>query len=302
MRNLFFLVLVFCLRNIYAQEESLIYNFYGLEKDALEKAFIHANIRSKNNLNDSIFLAEFYKQNEKEILQDYDIARFQQYMKQLSIVKDKRDQILKTSFTAISDVFTTCVTLNEKLKTMQKQRELEEKETLTAVKRKLLEQREKNSIEQKNIESESTYKIGQPIVNNTIQGSYEDLLTSDQNWNNQVRAWVQLYGVEKTREIVSQKRKDENLQSNEMNQAHGTQERIISAVTNNRQQIKVKLRNTLIIAYSTGVNEIGKQAWIPVLPSVSIQRTGVGTLFDNDFAKEFSHTASVNGMQIFFDF
>lgn len=301
MKYLFFLGLIFSFGNTYAQKEHLIYNFYGLKENSFEKAFISANIGSKNDLNDSIFLSEYYRENKKAILRNYDIARFQQYMEQLSIVKEKRDQMLNTSFTTILNVFNTCVVLNKELKIKQKQQELEKDRNIKAIQKNIIEYSQKEDITRNDTKRESTYKIKRSIINNKSQNSYDDLLTSDQNWNNQVHAWIQQYGEEKTRELVYQKRKDDKLQSNEVNQIHDTNERIISAVTNNRQQIKIKLRGNLVIAYSNGIDQIGEQKWVPVLPVVSIQKTGAGTLYDNDLAKEFSYTAEIKGMQIYFD-
>lgn len=140
----------------------------------------------------------------------------------------------------------------------------------------------------------------------TSQGNYSDLLTSDAAWNTQVQIWVQQYGVEKTREIVSKKRATDYQQSvkanhnNSQNQAG--KERIIFAVTSSRQQVKIKVRGNLIVAYSIGLDQIGKQDWKAVVPSANISKTGAGTLYnDSGLSKEFSYTSNVGNIQIYFD-
>ncbi len=150
--------------------------------------------------------------------------------------------------------------------------------------------------------SSSNYQSNQSY---TTQGSYNDLLTSDPNWNTQVRMWVQQYGVERTREIVRQKRNNDYQQSIQNNKTYsqsqiGT-ERIISAVTSNRVQVKIKVRGNVIVAYSNGLDQFGRQNWSSVIPNANITRTGVGTLHTNGLGKEFSYTANLGGVQIFFD-
>lgn len=138
------------------------------------------------------------------------------------------------------------------------------------------------------------------------QGSYNDLLTSDPNWNTQVQMWVQQYGVEKTREIVRQQRASNYQQSVQSSRSNSYNQsmsgRIISAVTSSRQQLKIKVNGNSVVAYSNGLDQVGRQKWTSVLPAAGISRTGAGSLYNSgNLSKEFSYTANINGTQIYFD-
>lgn len=155
-----------------------------------------------------------------------------------------------------------------------------------------------------NKSADSSNHQSYPIT--TSQGNYNDLLTSDAAWNTQVQMWVQQYGVEKTREIVNKKRANDYQQSVQTNQSNSQtqagKERIISAVTSSRQQVKIKIRGNVIIAYSIGLDKIGRQNWKAVVPSANISKTGAGTLYDDSgLNKEFSYTSKVGNTQIYFD-
>lgn len=143
------------------------------------------------------------------------------------------------------------------------------------------------------------------IISNA-QGGYKDLLTSDPAWNTQVQMWVQQYGVEKTREIIKKQRENDYQQSIQANKndtnTHENNEKIISAVTSSRRQVKIKLRGNVIIAYSNSLDQTGKQKWTPVVPNANISKTGIGTPYNsNNLSKEFSYTSNVGNTQIFFD-
>lgn len=143
------------------------------------------------------------------------------------------------------------------------------------------------------------------------QGSYNDLLTSDPNWNTQVQMWVQQYGVEKTREIVKRQRASnyqqsiQSSRSNSYNQSmsnsynQSMSERIISAVTSNRQQLNIKVRGNSVVAYGIGSDQFGRKKWTSLFPPAGISRTGVG--ITGNSSTEFSYTANINGTQIYFD-
>lgn len=147
----------------------------------------------------------------------------------------------------------------------------------------------------------STYQV-QPT--NKSQGSYNDLLTSDAAWNTQVQMWVQQYGVEKTREMVNQKRASDYQQSvqsykNNSNM-QSNNERIISAITSNRRQFYIKVKAYSIVAYSEGLNQIGEHDWKNIIP-VNYVKTGVGTPYTGDITREFKYTARINKIQIYFN-
>lgn len=140
----------------------------------------------------------------------------------------------------------------------------------------------------------------------TSQGSYSDLLTSDAAWNTQVQMLVQQYGVEKAREIAN-KNKTNNYQKSVQTSQNNLQnqvgkEKIISAVTSSRQEVKIKVRGNVIVAYSIGLDQIGRQNWKALIPSANISKTGVGTLYnESGLAKEFSYTSNVDNTIIYFD-
>ena len=136
------------------------------------------------------------------------------------------------------------------------------------------------------------YQI-QPINTSQSQGSYNDLLTSDPTWNQQVIMSVQQYGVEKTREIINQQRiNQQQLEST----TGGYGGEIISAVTSNRRAIKIQIRDRKIggkiVAYSEGGNFAGKQQWI-----------GTQSLIQKCTSNlEYKYTAYIKGLgNIYFD-
>ena len=85
--------------------------------------------------------------------------------------------------------------------------------------------------------------------------------------------------------------------SNSYNQSMS--ERIISAVTSNRQQINIKVRGNSVVAYGIGTDQFGRKKWTSLLPPAGISRTGVG--ITGNSSTEFSYTAKINGTQIYFD-
>lgn len=159
------------------------------------------------------------------------------------------------------------------------------------------------------LKATSTRKVDNSIStrSNTIsQSSYSDLLTSDATWNTQVQLMVQQYGIEKTREMVKQMRESDYQQSVQIGKNTpafvSSNDRVISAVNSNRVQVKIKVRGDVIVAYSTGLDPMTQQQqWTPSIPHANIHKTGAGTHYTGDLAREFSYTASVGNMQIYFD-
>ena len=146
------------------------------------------------------------------------------------------------------------------------------------------------------------------------QGSYSDLLTTDPNWNQQVQMWVQQYGVEKTREIVRQKRFNDISQQAEIDKTYKSynervsqsqqsgQERIVTGVTENGQTIQLKIKGGNIVAYSAGLNYYQQQNWSTVhMVSYSSCSMSGAAFLDQNLSKQYAYYASINNMRVYFN-
>ena len=69
-------------------------------------------------------------------------------------------------------------------------------------------------------------------------------------------------------------------------------EKVITAVTESRTQLYIKIKAGYIVGYSRGLNQLGKHDWTFV-PNVSYTKT-----FQN---REFAYTANVGGTRIYFN-
>ena len=81
-------------------------------------------------------------------------------------------------------------------------------------------------------------------------------------------------------------------------------ERVISAITANRQQINIKVRGNQVIAYNQGgysSSNVLEQRWENLVPVASIQRTSERNDLDSRLRAEFTHTAEIGNTRIYFN-
>ena len=301
------LLLLWATNAIAQESNNLILKFWGYNDDPYKINFVNSNLSEGTSNEDIQKIIDFYIQHEEEILSRFDLESHLIYVQKATKETEQKAIQIQNSSNAITNAVMGMIEQNRQEKVLKEQEKAIKKEeqwerlqaTTAANKQKYAEFQTMTN--KKASTSSNSYQS-----RSTSQGSYNDLLTSDPNWNKQVQMWVQQYGVEKTREIVNQKRASDYQQSvqsshsNSYNQSMS--DRIISAATSSRQQLKIKVRGNSVIAYSNGIDQLGRQEWTPVLPGAGISRTGAGSLYSTgDLSKEFSYTANINGTQIYFD-
>lgn len=303
------ILLILCVANVCSQEsENLILQFYGYNDNPYKVAFITNNLPADANQDDIQKLNDYYNLNEKEILAKYDQESYAYYLESLIKTRDKNRQNMAIGLNVVTGAVAEGVAAGKQRKAERDQQKAERDAQLQAEQQARVAQNKQKYADFQAMTSKSVHSSNYQTNTTSYNtpGNYNDLLTSDGAWNTQVQMWVQQYGVEKTREIVKQKRANNYQQSAQSSQSYTNNqsgnERIISAVTPNRQQIKIKVKNNTIEAYSNSLDQINRQNWILVIPNAYISKTGSGSLYDSgDFSKEFSRTANLNGTQIYFN-
>lgn len=310
-KQLSFILFILCVNNMFSQESTnLILQYYGLKENPYKEAFISSNLSSNSTQEEIQFLNDYYIKNEKEILTKYDNERFVYYVEILKDANKKSMEAAISGLNFFANSATQVIAAYNQGKAMDKQRQAAEEAKRHEEMQALIAQgAQKRAAEDAAAEKRRmAYSSNNQSSSNgyTTQGSYNDLLTSDPNWNTQVQMWVQQYGVEKTREMVKQQRASNYQQSAQSSRSNSYNQsmsgKIISAVTSSRQQLKIKVNGNSVVAYSNGLDQVGRQNWISVVPGAGISKTGAGSLYSTgNLSKEFSCTANVNGMQIYFD-
>lgn len=291
---------------VYAQESvNLIFKYNGFSDDPYKVSFVASNLSANGSEEEIAKLSEYYIQNEKEILYSFDCNNFLQYITDTAKAKEERKQQMAAGWNILINATAMGIAAGK-----QRQAEIDNQKMIQQAERQAqmdkLKAQNKQKAEAFNRMQNSSYYTPDKQQAHNVQNGYSDLLTSDGAWNTQVQMWVQQYGVEKTREIVKQKKANDTQQSiqtnNNYSKNQSNNENIISAVTSNRQEIKIKVQGNVVTAYSNGIDQIGRQNWVPVVPNAGISKTGAGSLYNNgNLSKEFSYTASLNGMRIYFD-
>jgi hypothetical protein len=312
-KGLLLLAFSICQSIVLAQENSLILKFYGFSDDPLKLAFIMANTKDDNSEERVIAATDYYIQNKDAILSQYDAACFVQYLEKLIQHQNESTQATIQGINTFSELFSQVATPIKEGIERDKQREQEQKMQRRAEHQAMVANSPDRRLSR---QTTSPYKIQNSGIGNSAyrtQGSYNDLLTSDPNWNQQVQMWVQQYGVEKTREIVRQKRSNDISQQatidntyksyNERVSQSSGQERIVTGVTENGQAIQLKIKGENVVAYSTGLNYSGQQSWNTV-HLVSYSSTGImsaAAFLDRNLSKQYAYYASINNMRVYFN-
>lgn len=279
---------------------NLILRYRGLQDEVLVTAYVMA-CTANDNSDENIGRAyDFYYAHEDEIIDQYDAACFIIYLNRLEDVRAVNREATNQAIAQIAAGFAQIAADYRQKREMEEQQE----QQIKMQKRAEMEARMANSPDRRPqaISNYRTQSSGYKNSTYRTQGSYNDLLTSDPNWNQQVQMMVQQYGVEKTREMVKNKRSNDYSQQQQVqrSQPQIQSERIISAVTSNRQQINIKVNSLSVVAFSNGIDQFGNQNWQTVF-NAHISRCGVGTPYDGPLAREFSYTAQINGTSIYFN-
>ena len=307
-----------CQNIVLAQEISLILKFYGFSDDPLKLAFILANTKDDNSEERVIAATNYYIQNKDAILSQYDAACYVQYLEKLLQHQNEKAQATIQGINAFSELFTQVATQIKEGIELDKQQKAQEEAERRARTQELVSQNKAKQAEWEAFKSRGRVTRSTLNPRNATyqtQGSYSDLLTSEPNWNQQVQMWVQQYGVEKTREIVRQKRSNDISQQAEIDKTYKSynervsqsqqsrQERIVTGVTENGQTIQLKIKGGNIVAYSTGLNYYQEQNWSTV-HMVSYSSCGImsGAAFlDRNLSKQYAYYASINNIRVYFN-
>ena len=306
-----------CQNIVLAQEISLILKFYGFSDDPLKLAFILANTKDDNSEERVIAATNYYIQNKDAILSQYDAACYVQYLEKLLQHQNEKAQATIQGINAFSELFTQVATQIKEGIELDKQQKAQEEAERRARTQELVSQNKAKQAEWEAFKSRGRVTRSTLNPRNATyqtQGSYSDLLTSDPNWNQQVQMWVQQYGVEKTREIVRQKRSNDISQQAEIDKTYKSynervsqsqqsrQERIVTGVTENGQTIQLKIKGGNIVAYSAGLNYYQQQNWSTVhMVSYSSCSMSGAAFLDQNLSKQYAYYASINNIRVYFN-
>lgn len=246
-----------------AQESiNLIFKYNGFSDDPYKVCFIASNLSSDGSKEEIDKLSEYYAQNEKEILHSFDCNNFLRYITDIAKAKEERKQQMAAGWNILMNATAMGIAAGKQRQAeIDNQKMMQQAELETQMDR--LQAKNKQKAEAFNkMQNSKNGTSGKQQAYNT-QGGYSDLLTSDPNWNKQVQMSIQQYGVEKTRQMIKEG-KIKNTQMNATTGGYGG--KIISAVTESRQAIRIQLKGNNIgdrvVAYSLKAKVGGQQDWI----------------------------------------
>ena len=169
--------------------------------------------------------------------------------------------------------------LKAKAKNEQKKRAMEEQKKLE---REKLQEKSRQYAQNRKQNSMTRQYASQN--NSTTYGNYNDLLTSDQDWNKAVQMSVQTYGVAKTRELIKQgKLGGSTVSGNNVREAFG--------ITSTGQQVKLRVQDTsngpIVIAYRNG-GASARESWL----SVQSGAQNTSFQFDGEKSRDYKYKIS----------
>lgn len=297
MKQIFiFLMFLGCFSSsISAQEDNLIYKFKGVSFEPSKDMFITLALQSNDSIKDVVFLSDIFDNNQNNIRAGYDEMLFEKILGALA----ERVQFQQKSLTMGTQLVTQAI--NQGVATYQKAR-AEEKaiEAQKQAERKALMEKAKAEKHQKAIEFENMTKNGSvkststPDIYNHKPINISDLYTADGDYNTALQMEAQAHGEAYVRQKVKERRNNAIAQSKNSTDINKPieYEKVITAVTESRTQLYIKIKVGYIVGYSRGLNQLGKHDWTFV-PNVSYTKT-----FQN---REFAYTANVGGTRIYFN-
>lgn len=297
MKQIFiFLMFLGCFSSsISAQEDNLIYKFKGLSFEPSKDMFITLALQSNDSIKDAAFLSDIFDNNQNYIRAGYDEMLFEKILGALA----ERVQFQQKSLAMGTQLVTQAI--NQGVATYQKAR-AEEKaiEAQKQAERKAFMEKAKAKNHQKAIEFENMTKNGSvnrtstPDLYNHKPINISDLYTADGDYDAALQMEAQIHGEAYVRQKVKERRNNAIAQSKNSTDINKPieYEKVITAVTESRTQLYIKIKVGYIIGYSRGLNQLGNHDWTFV-PNVSYTKT-----FQN---REFAYTANVGGTRIYFN-
>ena len=297
MKQIFiFLMFLGCFSSsISAQEDNLIYKFKGVSFEPSKDMFITLALQSNDSIKDVVFLSDIFDNNQNNIRAGYDEMLFEKILGALA----ERVQFQQKSLAMGTQLVTQAI--NQGVATYQKARAKEKAiEAQKQAERKALMEKAKAENHQKAIEFENMTKNGSvkststPDIYNHKPINISDLYTADGDYNTALQMEAQAHGEAYVRQKVKERRNNAIAQSKNSTDINKPieYEKVITAVTESRTQLYIKIKVGYIVGYSRGLNQLGKHDWTFV-PNVSYTKT-----FQN---REFAYTANVGGTRIYFD-
>lgn len=297
MKQIFiFLMFLGCFSSsISAQEDNLIYKFKGVSFEPSKDMFITLALQSNDSIKDVVFLSDIFDNNQNNIRAGYDEMLFEKILGALA----ERVQFQQKSLAMGTQLVTQAI--NQGVATYQKARAKEKAiEAQKQAERKALMEKAKAENHQKAIEFENMTKNGSvkststPDIYNHKPINISDLYTADGDYNTALQMEAQAHGEAYVRQKVKERRNNAIAQSKNSTDINKPieYEKVITAVTESRTQLYIKIKVGYIIGYSRGLNQLGKHDWTFV-PNVSYTKT-----FQN---REFAYTANVGGTRIYFN-
>lgn len=137
----------------------------------------------------------------------------------------------------------------------------------------------------------------------------QDLLTSDPSWNMQIQMLISQYGVAKTREMVNEYRRQQQIQQNQSmnnNRPVNSDERVkilhgVYVVDNQvKELVRLAYSEGRIRAYSYSRDMIGREDWNSIVPTTP---SGILPYERNKFTDnhQFKNKITVKGGTIYFN-
>ena len=208
---IFPILFILYISNIYSQESTnFLFQFYGYEGDPIKLSYLKS--LSLEEINDSILVEFdiFYEAHKDEISWNSDLRIIESRLSALA-AEAKADQE-KTA--AVMEAITQGISAIQ-------QQNAERKQQTAAQEAKWRAEQQARVAQNK-----QKYEEFQAMTNNRVnssyhqsnsssyrtQSSYNDLLTSDPDWNKQVQMSAQQYGVEQTREMINNQRTQQRQQ------------------------------------------------------------------------------------------
>lgn len=274
--------------------QNFIYHFHGFKGDPAKIKYIQS--LSVGEIDDSLMVEidNFYETNKSEICWNEDIKEFEQVLIGFA-EKSKIDQEKSAAMmSALTNAVAQGIAESQQRKAIEKQQEAAKKEQQRAQLQAMTAQNKQKYAEFQAMTNRKvhTSDYQQNAHSYTTQGSYNDLLTSDPDRNRAVQQSVQQYGANATRNAINQA----NAYDAQSRSTGGYGGQVITAITSNRQAIKIQVRDRKvggrIVAYSLGGNATGQQQWRPTDGIISKCTSNM----------EYQYTAYIQGVgNIYFD-
>lgn len=265
-KTIFSMLLILCVSNIHSQESTnLLFQFYGYKEDPVKSNYIKSLKLGNIDNAQTEEINEYFELNKDEICWSLDMKSFEEFLVALGEKYKINEEKSSALFGQLMNIAAQTVANIQQAKTIEKQEEAARKEQQRA---EFQAMQAENKQKYAEFQAMTNRKVHSSDYQSNVssyrtQGSYNDMLTSDPNRNMAVQQSVQQYGVNATRNAINQA----NAYDAQSRSTGGYGGQVISAVTSNRQALKIQVRDRKIggriVAYSLGGNTTGQQQWRP---------------------------------------